>query len=207
MSQERIYQRGRKAVCKKRIIMEQLDIIVETLAGMHITLASVSNQAYGVEVAHAVYQHYRVPRETPPGVVRVRYVWLRSPTVSQGDSEPRDHHLLAVWPVAWQDAEGHGASVAAWKLSPRGVSGDESEPSEASTRQAIEASLAKRPDRYQPVQLSCQRQRYTLVVNRSTTVFREMPAREAIARARSYVAEHERADWRMPTGVVGGIYD
>lgn len=37
--------------------------------------------------------------------------------------------------------------------------------------------------------------------------FREKPACEAIERTRRYVAEHEWADWKLPTGVVDGIYD
>lgn len=40
-----------------------------------------------------------------------------------------------------------------------------------------------------------------------TIIFQDKPAREAIERTRRYVAEHERAGWKLPTGVVDGIYD
>ena len=34
--------------------MEQLDIVVQTVNGLHITLASVPDEAHGAEVAYAL---------------------------------------------------------------------------------------------------------------------------------------------------------
>ncbi len=186
--------------------MEQLDIVIQTVNGLHITLASVPDEAHGAEVAYALYQFYSIPRQVPAGAPQIRFLWLRSSTVYRGESEPQNKHLVRAWPEAWQDEEDHKASIAAWKSSPRGVSGDESEPNESDTRHAIEALLARLPERYQPQELSCTAGQYKLYVA-DAVVCHKLYAREAIRRAQNYVEEHERADWKLPTGVVNGIYD
>ncbi len=180
----------------------QLDIIVESVNGLHIRMATVGNEAHGVLVAEALYKHLQT---TPPSTTQARYVWLRSCNVDREGNET-NQHLLRAWPEAWQDEKGHAASVAAWKVSPRGVSGDESEPDEATTRQAIEAELARLPERYQPQELTCTAGQYRLSVA-GTAVLYKLYAREAIHQARRYVDDHERAGWKMPIGVVNGIYD
>lgn len=183
--------------------MQKLDIVVQTANGLYLTLAECSSQANGERVGEAIYHHFK---DAPPSSLQVRYAWLRSSTSYRDVSEPCDPHLLHAWPEASSDPEGWKASVAAWKTSPRAISGDESEPDAQSTRQAIEAELAKLPERYQPAELTSTEQRYTLSVDHGL-VFQDKPAREAIKRAKDYVEEHESAGFTMPTGVVYGIYD
>jgi hypothetical protein len=123
---------------KERSIMK-IDVIVETVAGNHLLLAEVPDRQHGAMVAEALYYHFK---DTPAGSLQVHYVWLRDM------SDPRTPHLLDAWPEQWKDYDGWQASVKAWKSSPRGISGDESEPDEATARQAIETELAKLPERY-----------------------------------------------------------
>lgn len=182
---------------------EKLDIIVETVNGLHLNMASVPDQSTGSLVAEALYYYLQT---TPPSKTQARYVWLRSGTLYRDDIDLHSPHLLQAWPEEWKDPEGHAASVAAWKSSPRGVSGDESEPNEKTTRQAIQVELDKLPERYLPRELTCKEQRYTLYVDHARVCW-QMPAREAIHQVRCYVAEHEEAGWRLPTGVVNGNYD
>lgn len=183
--------------------MEKLEIIAESIEGLHITLASVTSEAHGAMVAEAIYQRYMIPRS---GFLHIRYIWLRSADVYKNDEEPRNHHLLRAWPEAWQDKAGHEASLAAWRSSPRGVSGDESEPPLQTALHHMKSILSKLPGRYQPVDLTHEKQRYTLSVDHQL-VFHSKPGREAIIAAQRYVEEHERAGWSLPTGVVNGIYD
>ncbi|MGH2507465.1 MAG: hypothetical protein ACRDHZ_08700 [Ktedonobacteraceae bacterium] len=110
------------------------DIIVETVNDLHIHLAEVPNRQNGTLVAEAIYSHFK---DAPPSGIQVKYAWLRDM------SDPRTPHLMDAWPERWKDIEGWQASVAAWHVSPRGISGDESEPDEAKTRQAVEPELAK----------------------------------------------------------------
>ena len=183
--------------------MQKLEIVVKTVNGLYLTLAECSSQTNGERVGEAIYYHFK---DASPGGLQVQYVWLRSSTAYRDESESRDPHLLQAWPNKTKDPEGWKASIAAWKISPRAISGDESEPDERSTRHAIEAVLAKLPERYQPIQLTSEKQRYTLYID-CAMIFRGKPAREAIERSRRYVAEHERHGWQLPTGVVDGMYD
>jgi hypothetical protein len=84
--------------------------------------------------------------------------------------------------------------------------GDEPEPDESTTRALVEAILAPLPERYLPIIFHRYEEGYLLQIN-SQMIFRGKPAREAIRRARDYVAEHQRAGWTLPIGVVNGLYD
>lgn len=175
----------------------KFDIVVETKEGLHLMLAEVPDRQHGAIVAEAIYYQFK---DAPASSFPVRYVWLREM------SDPRTPHLLDAWPEYWKDHDGHDASVKAWRSSPRGVSGDESEPDEKATRETIGGILAKLPERYQPIEFLRNDQGYLLRIDHYM-IFRDKPAREAIKRAQDYVDEHERARWELPTGVVYGIFD
>ncbi|HLI70788.1 MAG TPA: hypothetical protein VKV19_13595, partial [Ktedonobacteraceae bacterium] len=75
--------------------------------------------------------------------------------------------------------------------------GDEPEPDEPTTRALVEAILAPLPERYLPITFERHDEGYLLQIN-FQMIFRGKPAREAIRRARDYVAEHQRAGWTLP---------
>lgn len=176
----------------------EFDIIVETKAGLHILLAAVPDQQHGAMVAEALYYHYQ---NTPPSGLQVKYVWLRDM------ADPTNPRLLDAWPEHWKNREEWEKSIAAWKASPRGVSGLSPEKEQAAIEQA-RAQLDKMPANYQPYELTRDERGYSLRISH-TNIYQGADALEALERTKRYIAERERSNsgWSLPIGVIDGIYD
>lgn len=116
----------------------EFDIIVETPEGLHLLMAEVPNRQYGATVAESLYEQLK---NAPPSGFPVRYVWLRDM------ADPQRPRLLDAWPARWKDYAGWLDSVAAWKASPHGVSGEPGEPDQSGQSEKHPRSVLYHPKR------------------------------------------------------------
>lgn len=179
--------------------MQCIDVVVQTPEGNHLLLATCPDIANGTRVAAAVYAHYK---DAPPSSLQARYVWLSSSTVRRDTTERTNQHLLAAWPDHANDPEGWKESLAAWKMSPRAISGDESEPDDPTARAAMQLFLDKLPAYYQPAKITREPEGYRVTVNHDRVLLLSgKPAREAIEWIRHYVTDYEGHDWELSPSV------